>query len=268
MQTDSIKNILITGANDGIGFETAKQLADKGYRVLLHARNQTKAEEAVKRLGKESVPVWGDLSKMFEVLSLAEMVKEQAPVLDVLINNAGVFENTRTITIDGFETTMGINHFSHALLTLKLKESLLAAQHPRVVMVSGGVHIGAQLDFSDLDLAKGWSPMGSYAASKLANALFAAGLALQEDWAKVWTCSLHPGVIGTKTMHRVFGMGGAPVPMGAKTSVFCATAQGLESYRGGYFSDSMPAQANGILYNKAKVQEFWELTLVRLKEFL
>lgn len=267
MQTNSIKSVLITGANDGIGFETAKQIADKGYRVLLHARNQTKAEEAVNRLGKQSVPVWGDLSKMSDVLNLTEMVKGHAPVLDVLINNAGVFENTLTITVDGFETTMGINHFSHALLILKLKDSLLAARQPRVVMVSGGVHIGAQLDFSDLNLTKGWSPMGSYAASKLANALFAAGLALQKDWEKVWTCSVHPGVIGTKTMHRVFGMGGAPVSMGAKTSVFCATVQGLESYRGGYFSDSMPAQGNGILYNKAKVQEFWEMTLKRLKKF-
>lgn len=268
MQTISIKNVLITGANDGIGFETAKQIADKGYRVLLHARNKTKAEEAVKKLGNESIPVWGDLSKLSEVLSLAEMVKGHAPVLDVLINNAGVFESTRTITVDRFETTMGINHFSHALLTLKLKESLLAAQQPRVVMVSGGVHIGAQLNFNDLDLTEGWTPMGSYAASKLANALFATGLALQKDWEKVWTCSLHPGVIGTKTMHRVFGMGGAPVPMGAKTSVFCATAKGLESYRGGYFSDCMPAQGNNILYNKDKVQVFWSLTLVRLKEFL
>lgn len=268
MQTNSIKNILITGANDGIGFETAKQIADMGYRVLLHARNKTKAEEAVKKLGNESLPVWGDLSKMSEVLGLAKLVKRHAPILDVMINNAGVFENTRTTTVDGFETTMGINHFSHVLLTQKLKENLLAAQQPRVVMVSGGVHIGAQLNFSDLDLTKGWTPMGSYAASKLANALFASGLALQKDWTKVWSCSLHPGVIGTKTMHRVFGMGGAPVPMGAKTSVFCATAQGLESYRGGYFSDSIPARGNELLHNKPKVQEFWELTLHRLKEFL
>lgn len=263
-----MKSVLITGANDGIGFETAKQLASKGYRVLAHARNKAKAEEAVKRLGGESTPVWGDLTRMSEVVSLAEQVQAQAPALHVLVNNAGVYQDQRTMTADGFETTMGINHFAHALLTKRVQPALLAAQQPRVLMVSGGVHLGARLDLGDLDLAKGWSPMGAYSASKLANALFAAALALQEDWAGVWTCSLHPGVINTKTLRRVFGSGGAPVAAGAATSVYCTTAPGLEHHRGGYFSDSRPAAGNAILGSQADVQRFWELTLERLRVWL
>ncbi len=263
-----LKLVLITGANDGIGFETAKQMAAKGYRVLLHARNRAKAEVAVKKLGGEQVPVWGDLSKMSEVLTLADQVKKAAPMLDLLINNAGVYEDSRTMTADGFETTMAINHFAHALLTLKLRDSLKAAAQSRVLMVSSGVHIGARLDFGDLDLSKAWSSYGSYGASKLANSLFAAGLALQKDWQGVWTCSLHPGVISTKLLHKGFGKGGAPLATGAKTSVFCATANSIEGYRGGYFSDERPAQGNILLKNSLKILEFWALTVKSLKKWL
>jgi NAD(P)-dependent dehydrogenase (short-subunit alcohol dehydrogenase family) len=267
--------VLITGANDGIGLATAKAMLERGFAVIIHARNEDKAKTGVQRLekgnaGAELIPVWGDLAHMDQVLRLAEQVKQVLPMgngLDVLINNAGVYEDKRTLTADGFETNMGINHFSHALLTLKLHETLMVASAPRVLMVSSGVHIGAHLDFEDLELNKGWSPSGAYAASKLANSLFAAGLAQNKDWDGIWTCSLHPGVIRTKMGIRVFGVGGEPLAEGAKTSVYCATATGLESQNGGFFAHSRPAQGSPLIYNKQKVAEFWDLTLHRLKNY-
>lgn len=267
--------VLITGANDGIGLATAKAMLEKGFAVIMHARNEDKAKGGVQRLekeraGAELIPVWGDLAHMDQVLRLAEQVKQVLPSgngLDVLINNAGVYEDKRTLTADGFERTMGINHFAHALLTLKLHETLRAASAPRVLMVSAGVHIGARLDFEDLDLTKGWSSFGAYTASKLANSLFAAGLAQNKNWNGIWACSLHPGVIRTKMLIRVFGVGGEPLAEGAKTSVYCATATGLESQNGGFFAHSRPAQGSPLIYNKQKVTEFWDLTLHRLKNY-
>ncbi|MCW1969272.1 MAG: SDR family NAD(P)-dependent oxidoreductase [Anaerolineae bacterium] len=267
--------VLITGANDGIGLATAKAMLEKGFAIIAHARNEDKAKTGVQKLekgnaGAEIIPVWGDLAHMDQVLRLAEQVKRALPMgngLDVLINNAGVYEDTRTLTADGFERTMGINHFSHALLTLKLHETLRAASAPRVLMVSAGVHIGASLDFEDLELNKGWSPFGAYAASKLANSLFAAGLAQNKDWDGIWTCSLHPGVIRTKMLVRVFGVGGEPLAEGAKTSVYCATATGLENQNGGFFAHSRPSQGSPLIYNQQKVAEFWDLTLRRLKSY-
>jgi NAD(P)-dependent dehydrogenase (short-subunit alcohol dehydrogenase family) len=261
------KTILVTGANDGIGKETAKQLAALGHRLLVHARGEAKATQAAKALGLQSVPVWGDLSDMGQVLKLAAQAQSLAPKLDVLINNAGVYQDRRELTKDGFESTMGINHFSHMLLTLKLLPQLKAASAPRVVTVASGVHLGANLDLDDLGISRSWSPYGSYSTSKLANALFAAELAAQQgNW--LLSFSLHPGVISTKLLHKGFGSGGASLESGAKTSVYCATRDGLDKYNGGYFSNSAPAAANSKVQDTKYRKEFWDKSLGLLKPWL
>ena len=103
-----MKTILITGATDGIGRETARQLLALGHRVLLHGRTRERAQQTLDALGRgagdrAAVPVWGDLAEMRQVLALAEQVKRQTPVLDVLLHNAGVYQHQRHLTPDGFE---------------------------------------------------------------------------------------------------------------------------------------------------------------------
>ena len=266
-----MRTALVTGANDGIGFATAQALLGKGWRVLVHARSQSKAGQAVAALanaGGEAVGVWGDLAELAQVQALAAQAAAPAPVLDVLINNAGVYEQARAMTRDGFERTMGINHFGHLLLTLKLRDALAKSDQPRVIQVSSGVHLGAKLDLDDLDLAHGWSGYGAYGASKLANAVTAAELARRPAWKGVMSFSLHPGVVTTKLLTRNFGTGGIAPAAGARTSVYCATEAGLEGRNGGYFSDSRAAQPNPRVLDPAFGAELWDRSLERLKKWL
>ncbi|HTA16640.1 MAG TPA: SDR family NAD(P)-dependent oxidoreductase, partial [bacterium] len=209
---------LVTGSTDGIGLETARQLQARGWRVVVHGRDRERAGSALKALaragGGEASAVWGDLASMPAVLDLAAQAGRAAPALDVLMLNAGVYEANRALSPDGFERTMGINHFAHLLLSLRLRGALKAAAAPRVIWVSSGVHRGASLDLGDLDLARDWSGYGAYAASKLANAVSAAEMARRPDFEGVVSVSLHPGVVGTKLLTRNFGKGGVPIGEG------------------------------------------------------
>ena len=140
-----MKTVLITGATDGIGRETARAMLAKDWHAFVHGRSRPKAERAVgelnERHGPQATPVWGDLSKMSEVVALAQQVLELAPRLDVLISNAGVFETRRRMTDDGFEMTMAVNHFAPFLLTRRLLPAVLATQG-RIVVVASMAHQG------------------------------------------------------------------------------------------------------------------------------
>jgi NAD(P)-dependent dehydrogenase (short-subunit alcohol dehydrogenase family) len=197
---------LVTGATDGIGKETARQLAERGWEVLVHGRTRKKAEAV--GFGR---PVWGDFTKLSEVRALAE----QAGELDVLLNNAGILARGRQLTGDGFEETLQVNHLAPFLLT----HLLLPRIRGRVINVSSGVHSGGEVEpFEHLNDLDGYA---AYAASKLANVLFTFALARR---VKIPVVALHPGVIATKLLRAGFGsMGGGDVAEGAKTSLMLAT---------------------------------------------
>lgn len=234
------RTIMVTGATDGIGFETARVLLANGARVLVHGRTAAKAGAAVKRLavaGGDPWPVSGDLSRMREVIGLAAQVREKTDTLDVLVNNAGVYTARRELTDDGFELTMAVNHFAHFLLTRLLEPALAATAGSRVVNVSSMTHQSGSLDPADLTFASAWSPYGAYSNSKLANLLFTRELARRVADSGRVTNALHPGVIGTKLLRAGFALGGAPVTEGAKTSVYLATSEAGGRANGKYFVD-------------------------------
>jgi NAD(P)-dependent dehydrogenase (short-subunit alcohol dehydrogenase family) len=241
MSTPTI--MLVTGASDGIGFETALQLAAQGATVLAHARNEAKAHDTVKRLTEAGVrsarPVWGDLSSMAQVRALATQVKAAAPALDALVNNAGVFMTDEQRSGDGFELTFAVNHFAPLLLTHELLPALEAAPAARVVNVSSVAHQRGRVAVDDLPAPRRFDGYGAYAASKLLNVSFTHELArrLGAKGSRVTTYALHPGVITTKLLQKGFGMGGASVASGARTSVFCATSPQVGA-SGTYYSDS------------------------------
>jgi len=171
-------------------------------------------------------------------------VKKAAPVLDVLVNNAGIYAAERTLTKDGFETTTGVNHLAPFLLTHLLLEPLKAAPQGRVVNVASVAHSRGEVDVNDLNFEKGYSGYGAYAASKLMNVYFTHELARRLKGTKVTAYALHPGVIGTKLLRAGFGaMSAGSLEEGARTSVYCATEPKLADVTGRYYSGARETPA-------------------------
>lgn len=205
------KTALVTGANSGIGYHTALELARKGASVILACRNPAKAEDALGRL-KAAVPgaraelAALDLSSLASVRTFGAEFAARGVPLDILVNNAGIMAPlARKTSPDGFEIQMATNHLGHFLLTALLLPALKRAPAPRVVTVASIAHRRGKIDFDDLMGERRYSPFSSYAQTKLANLLFAFELQRRAG-AKLTSVAAHPGVAMTKIVEN--GMGG------------------------------------------------------------
>jgi NAD(P)-dependent dehydrogenase (short-subunit alcohol dehydrogenase family) len=239
-QTDRVA--IVTGANSGIGLETARELARKGARVVLACRSEARANEALADIRAE-LP---DAQVAFECLDLADLGQQPAFVaafrerfdrLDLLINNAGVMVPPAGKTKQGFELQLGVNHLGHYALTGRLLDLLLATPDARVVNVSSTAHRGGRIDFDDLDFeSRGYQAMRAYGQSKLANLLFTLELAakLEAAGSDVITAAAHPGWTQTnlqqhagfvRFLNPFFGM---PPIGGAQPTLRAATARDVQ----------------------------------------
>jgi len=172
------RTIVVTGANGGLGYETARALARAGGRVVLACRDPGKGGRAADRIRAESRDVLVetlplDLASLGSVRAFARAFSNSHERLDVLVNNAGVMGIRRSTTADGFEMQMGTNHLGHFALCGLLLEKLLAADGARVVTVSSTAHRIGRIQLDDLQGERSYSRWGAYAQSKLANLLFA-----------------------------------------------------------------------------------------------
>jgi len=200
----SDRTVLITGANSGIGFETARLVAARGATTVLACRNQQKAAIATLRI-LEADPdarvevLLLDLSDLASVRKAADSFGARHDRLDVLINNAGVMMLPRSETADGFEMLLGTNHLGHFALTGLLLDALAEAPGARIVTVSSTGHLFGRMHFDDLQLARRYSKMVAYGQSKLANLLFSYELQRRIDRAGLPMASLaaHPGGANT-----------------------------------------------------------------------
>jgi len=197
------KTALITGANSGIGYQAALELARHGAHVLLAVRNPAKGQEALIRLlreapGASAEVVELDVASLQSILSFSKAFAATGKPLDILINNAGVMAlPTCELTVDGFERQFGTNHLGHFALTGLLIPQLLSAPEPRVVTVSSLAHRNGKIDFANLQSEKSYVPWDAYNASKLANLLFALELARKAVGGKLVSIPVHPGVSTT-----------------------------------------------------------------------
>ena len=206
------KVIIVTGANSGIGFEAAKEFARKGAQTILACRSMEKAQAALAALQAEIpqakaeiMPL--DLASLDSVRQFAEAFKAEYDQLDVLVNNAGIMMVPYGRTEDGFERQLGTNHLGHFALTGLLFDLLLNTPGARVVNVSSGGHRFGEMDFDNLmfEDGEGYSPMGAYGRSKLANLLFTYELQRRFEalGAKVMATAAHPGISETNLANHM-----------------------------------------------------------------
>ena len=254
--------ILITGATDGIGLETAAQLAALGHRIVLHGRNAKRGGQALEAVEKRAAVkdqnryVQADLADLDQVRTLAAELGEER--IGVLINNAGVFMNERKLSAQGYEMTFAVNHLAHFLLT-----TLLLSHIPdggRVITLSSIAHSRASLDFENLQLERSFSGYGAYATSKLLNAMFARELADRLRERGIDSNSVHPGVITTKLLKTGFNMGGADLAEGAATSVYLAQAAEVAGVTGRYFANQKPTRANPLVEDRTAREQLWKIS--------
>jgi NAD(P)-dependent dehydrogenase (short-subunit alcohol dehydrogenase family) len=272
------RTVVITGANSGIGLETAVGVASAGHRVVLAVRNAAKGATAVAdvraRSGNDDVeqlPL--DLASLASVRAFADAWATRDEPIGVLVNNAGLVMRTRAETQDGFEMTFGVNHLGHFLLTALLHDSLVAGG-ARVVTVASGAHHFARrgLDFDDLMWEhKPYARMGmaAYSASKLANIMFTRALAKRVAGTGVTANCLHPGFVGSNfaregdtgwlgnvamTVGRPFALSSAK---GARTSLFCALDPSVADVSGEYFYKCKPAKVSSWAADDAACDRLW-----------
>jgi NAD(P)-dependent dehydrogenase (short-subunit alcohol dehydrogenase family) len=266
-----MKTILITGATDGIGLATAKELARQGHELVLHGRNEEKVLRACSAI-RAVVPdaalqtVHADLGDLAAVARMAHELSARLPRLDVLINNAGVYMTERMVSRDGFEMTLAVNHLSHFLLANLLLPVLKKSEAPRVITVSSMVHASGRIIFDDMNCELGFNGYHAYANSKLANALFANELARREPW--LTSNSLHPGVIGTKLLHAGFSMPGDTVEEGARTSVYLATSPEVAGVTGKYFDNCITDAPAAQALDRELAQRLWAWSEKAVRDFL
>ncbi|MEV3861524.1 oxidoreductase [Streptomyces sp. NPDC050095] len=242
------RTAVVTGANSGIGYVTARELARAGAQVVLACRSAERGTAAVARIRAE-VP---DADVEFGALDLADLssVREfaagwQGRTLDLLVDNAGVMALPYGRTADGFETQFGVNHLGHFALTGLLLPSLLAAPAARVAVVSSGTHAFANIDIGDLNSEKRYRRWVAYGRSKTANLLFVHELARRVTAAglPLVAAAAHPGYAATelqtrgarmegrKGLERFFELGnrlvGQSAEGGALPTLYAATAPGV-----------------------------------------
>jgi NAD(P)-dependent dehydrogenase (short-subunit alcohol dehydrogenase family) len=265
---------LVTGATQGIGRETALGLARLGADVHLVARDRARAEAVlaeVRRAGGGNASLFvADLASQASTRALAEEVKARLPRLHVLVNNAGGIFTERALSPDRIEMTLALNHLGYFLLTGLLVDRLRASAPARVVSVSSSAHVGARIEFDDLQGERGYSGWRAYGQSKLANILFTRELARRLAGSGVTANCLHPGVVATgfgKNNAGPFSWGvriAAPfflsAARGARTSIWLASSPEVAGVTGQYFARYRVSKVSDAARDEAAARRLWEVS--------
>ena len=268
------KTVLVTGGTDGIGRETALQLARMGARVLVHGRDKEKGTQVLNDINrdtcKEKVSLYlADFSSLADVKRMAEDIKREQTELHLLVNNAGNFYKERLLSADNIEMTMAVNHFAPFLLTLLLLDLLEASAPARIVNVASSAHkLIRSVDFENLQGGTNYDGFTAYSLSKLGNVLFTQSLADKLAGTDVTVNALHPGVVNTKLLRKSYHLDGMSVKEGAQTSVFLASSLVVDGISGKYYKNMQECQASDLSQDKILQDAFWKLSEEMVSQFL
>ncbi len=269
------KLCVITGANSGIGFETAKALAKKGAYIVMVCRNEDKAIKAKNQI-LETFPDAGiaivlcDFSIQKEIRSAADEITSRYKKIDVLINNHGFIASERNETVDGLEETFAVNHIGYFLFTHLLLDNIKAAKKGRIVNVASGAHRAGEFDTDNLQLEENFSPMKAYGNSKLFNILFTKELAERLKDSDVTANCLHPGVVGSNfgqsgelhisLFYKLFGVFMTSNKKGAETTVYLASSDEVENANGAYFKNKKAIAPKKQARDMEAAKKLWEIS--------
>ena len=256
--------VLVTGSTDGIGKETARQLAQLGATVVVHGRHADRCEAARDEIraatGNPRVDfVAADLSSRRQVRQLAAEISARYDRLHVLVNNAGVILLQRQLSEDGIEMSFAVNHLAPFLLTNLLLDVLKASAPARIVNVSSTVHYSAAIKFDNLQGERRYNGVEAYGVAKLGNVLFTRELAERLTGSGVTVNCLHPGVVATKLLDTGWGWSNGLSPaQGAALSVYLVTSPEVQQVTGQYFEGKLPGGASPQAANVNLRRKFWD----------
>ena len=270
------RQILITGATNGIGLAAAEALASKGANVAIVGRSasRTKAAEALIRAsaapGAEVSTHLADLASQAAVRKLAADIVARYGKLDVLVNNAGAMHTTRQVSADGIELTWAVNHLAPFLLTKLLLDRLKASAPSRVITTASDAHLGATIPFDDLNAERSYRGFSRYKETKLANILFTSELARRLEGSNVTAHSFHPGLVASgfnRNNGLLMDMAmlllrpiSRNVQKGAETLVWLATSPDVASTTGRYYVDMQSRLPSPQAQDIAAARRLWEIS--------
>ena len=270
------KVCLVTGATSGIGKVTAAILASRCAEVIVTGRSLDKVKKTVQEIKSETGNgavhgLLADFSDLDQVRDLADNFKELYSRLDVLVNNAGSFFNTRRETQYGVEKTFLVNHLAPFLLTNLLIDTMQDSTQARIINVSSDAHQYGTININDLGFKRGYFGMKAYARSKLANILFTYETVQRLGESRITVNALHPGHVATDiwrtefsfigpALKKVMGMFALTPEEGADNTIYLASSPDVAGVTGKYFVKREPAQSSPLSYDEDLAKRLWEIS--------
>ncbi len=259
------KIILLTGATDGIGKQTAFMLAEKNAVLLMHGKNINKGQkikdEIIAKTRNTNVFYFNaDFTSFDDIGRLSKNIHENFSCIDILINNAGIYENEKIILEKGIEKNFMVNHLAAFSLTLQLLDLLEQSNNARIINISSMIHAN-NIDFKNLNGEKHYSGSLAYSLTKLCNILFTNELSFRLKDTNITVNALHPGVINTKLLRSGWGKFGNSTAEGTKRILYLADSDDVKNITGKYFMNDTITKATNISTDKDIRKKLWDISL-------
>jgi retinol dehydrogenase-12 len=275
MAMDKKKVCVITGATSGIGYAIAKGLAAENTDLILIARTHEKGQAVVAQLKKETGNTAryyvADLSSQRQVREAGSAIRSDHPVIDVLINNAGVVASKRELTEDQIEKQFAVNHLAYFFLTHVLYRSIARSENGRIINIASDSHHEGNIHFDNINLTNKYNPLRAYGQSKLANVLFTFELHRIKPESKISVYCVQPGLVNTDIgvkntnllhafvwkVRRLFGMSPEEA---AQTPVYLATSPEVAHKSGLYWEKCQPKHSSPESKNAETAKRLWKMS--------